>query len=98
MQCPFCNTELKPDSVACEQCGAIRMRQRTTLGVFAGWTGMVIGLVLLMWWVPLLLLPFVGFNLSGYPWSTLIFGSILAAGLIWYSRSTAHSEWVRQED
>lgn len=98
MQCPFCSTELKPDSVVCEQCGAIKMRQRTTLGVFAGWTGMVIGLVLLMWWVPLLLIPFVGLNLSGYPWITLILGSILAAGLIWYSKSTVHFKWISQED
>jgi predicted nucleic acid-binding Zn ribbon protein len=98
MQCPFCASELKPDTVVCEQCGAIKMRQRTTLGVFVGWAGMVTGLVLLMWWVPLLFLPLVGFNLGGYPWMTLIVGTILAAGLIWYSRSTVHSRWIRRED
>lgn len=98
MQCPFCASELNPDAVVCEKCGAIKIRQRTTAGVFVGWVGMVIALVLFMWWVPLLFLPIVGFNLNGYPWLTLIIGSVLAAGLIWYSRSTVHSRWIRRED
>lgn len=98
MQCPFCAAELKPDAVACEKCGAFKVTQRTTVGVFVGWVGMVIALIWIMLWVPLLFLPFIGYDLSAYPWLTLIIGTIVAAGLLWYSRSTLHLQWIRRED
>jgi hypothetical protein len=51
-----------------------------------------------MLWVPLLFLPFIGYDLSGYPWITLIAGTTIAAALLWYSKSTVHSQWIRRED
>ena len=98
MQCPLCASELKPDAAACEKCGALKVAQRTTVGVFAGWIGMVIALIWAMLWVPLLFLPFIGYDLREYPWLTLIIGTIVAAGLLWYSRSTLRSHWIRRED
>jgi hypothetical protein len=95
MQCPFCASELKPDAVSCENCGAVKVNERTTVGVFAGWVGMVIGLIWIMLWVPL---PFIGYNMSEYPWITLVVGTIVALGLLWYSRSTLHSRWIRRDD
>jgi hypothetical protein len=98
MQCPFCASELKPEAVACENCGAVKSTRRTTVGVFVGWAGMVIAIIWIMLWIPLLFLPFTGYELSDYPWLTLIIGTIVAAGLLWYSRSTLHSQWIRRED
>ena len=98
MQCPFCASELKPEAAACEKCGATKVAQRTAAGVYIGWVGMVIALIWIMLWIPLLFLPFIGYNLSEYPWLTLIIGTIVAAGLLWYSRSTLHSQWIRRED
>ena len=98
MQCPFCASELKPDAVACEKCGALKVTERTTVGVFVGWVGMVIALIWIMIWVPVLFLPFVGYDMSEYPWVTLIVGTLVAAALLWYSKSTLHSRWKRPED
>jgi len=98
MQCPFCASEISPDAVICETCGAHKVTRRTTAGVFVGWAGMVIALIWAMLWVPLLFLPFIGYDLSGYPWITLIVGTIVAAALLWYSKSTVHSQWIRRED
>jgi len=98
MQCPFCASELKSEAVTCEKCGAIKVTQRTAAGVYIGWVGMVIALIWIMMWIPLLFLPFIGYNMREYPWLTLIVGTIVAAGLLWYSRSTMHSRWIRRED
>ena len=98
MQCPFCASEISPDAVVCEKCGATRVTQRTPAGVYIGWAGMVIAIIWAMLWVPLLFLPFVGYDLSAYPWLTLIVGTIVAAALLWYSKSTVHSQWIRRED
>jgi hypothetical protein len=59
---------------------------------------MVIALIWIMLWVPVLFLPFVGYDLSEYPWTTLVIGTIVAAVLYWYSRSTRHSKWIARED
>ena len=98
MQCPYCSSELESDVVECKQCGATKISRRTTVGIFVGWAGMVIGLMWIMLWFPLLFLPFVGYDVRSYPWITLIVGTIIAAALLWYSRSTVHSEWIRPED
>jgi hypothetical protein len=98
MQCPFCASEISPDAIVCEKCGATRVIQRTPVGVYIGWAGMVIAIIWAMLWVPLLFLPFIGYDLSGYPWITLIVGTIVAAGLLRYSKSTVHSQWIRRED
>lgn len=98
MQCPFCASELEPDAITCEKCGASKVTGRTTVGVFVGWVGMVIALIWIMLWIPLLFLPFIGYDLRSYPWITLIVGTIGAAALLWYSRSTLHSQWIRRDD
>jgi hypothetical protein len=98
MQCPFCSSELKSDAVHCGNCGASKVTRRTPFGIFLGWAGMVVGFIWIMIWIPVLFLPFLGYDMSLYPWKTLIVGTIVALGLLWYSRSTGHSEWVNPED
>jgi len=36
--------------------------------------------------------------MKSYPWITLIIGTVIAAALLWYSKSTLHSKWIRAED
>ena len=98
MQCPICAAEIEPGASACEKCGAVKTSRRTTLGIFVGWVGMVIALIWSMLWIPLLFLPFIGYDMSVYPWITLIAGTLIAAGLLWYSRSTLHSQWISRDE
>ncbi len=98
MQCPFCASEISPNTVVCEQCGAAQITQRTSTGVIVGWLGMVMALLWIMLAFPLLILPFTSYSLKDYPLAPLIIGAIIAAGLLWYSKSTIHTEWVRRED
>lgn len=98
MQCPLCSTELKPDALVCDKCGAVKVYRRTTAGVFIGWAGMMIALIWAAVFVPLLFLPFMGFSLGGYPWIILVVGLVLAPGLLWYSRSTLHALWIGRDD
>jgi predicted nucleic acid-binding Zn ribbon protein len=98
MQCPYCNSELEPNTVECKKCGAIRVTRRTTIGVFVGWAGMVVALIWVMLWLPVTFLPFLGYNMGDYPWVTLIIGTIVAAALLWYSKSTLHSQWISRTE
>lgn len=97
MQCPFCASELSSDAVDCANCGATRVTQRTPAGVIVGWLGMTVALLMVMWGFPLLVMPFTERGISGYDWRTLIVGTIIAAGLLWYSKSTVHAKWFRRE-
>jgi hypothetical protein len=45
---------------------------------------------------PLLILPFISYSLKGYPWTAFVIGVVIAAGLLWYSKSTEHARWVRR--
>jgi hypothetical protein len=96
MQCPICSTELDPDAVNCEKCGATRVTQRTPTGVIVGWVGMTVALLWAMLGIPLLILPFTEHGISGYPWAVFIVGVVIAAGLLQYSKSTLHAIWVRR--
>lgn len=96
MQCPLCASEIGPNAVVCEHCGAIRVVMRTTTGVVVGWLGMVMALLWGILGAPLLILPFISYSLKGYPWSAFIIGVVIAAGLLWYSKSTEHARWVRR--
>ena len=98
MQCPICATELSPDAVNCEKCGATRVTQRTPAGVIVGWLGMVTGLLWIMMAVPLLVLPFTDHGIGGYPWPVFVAGGVLAAGLLRYSKSTVHAKWAGREN
>jgi len=98
MQCPICASELSPDAVNCEKCGATRVTQRTPTGVIVGWIGMTVALLWIMLFIPLLILPFTAHGIAGYPWYALIGGGILAAGLLHYSKSTRYATWARREN
>ena len=98
MKCPYCASELEPNAVQCKQCGAYMVIRRTTVGVFVGWVGMVVGVSWIMLVVPLTFLPFLGYNMGSFPWITLIFGALTTAILLWYSKSTLHSMWIRAQD
>jgi sterol desaturase/sphingolipid hydroxylase (fatty acid hydroxylase superfamily) len=95
MQCQYCASEVEPDATECKKCGALRVIRRTTLGVFVGWAGMVVGITWIMLLVPLTFLPFLGYQMGSYPWITLIVGALITAVLLWYSRKTMHFMWVR---
>ena len=98
MKCPYCASELESNAVQCKQCGAYMVFRRTTVGVFAGWVGMVVGVSWIMLVVPLTFLPFLGYNMGSFPWITLIVGALTTAILLWYSKSTLHSMWIRAQD
>lgn len=98
MQCPFCSTELKPDALACDKCGAHKVFRRTIVGIFVGWAGMLTAVIWAALFVPLLFLPVLGISLDGYPWITLVIGLILAPALLWYSKSTVHALWIGRDD
>jgi hypothetical protein len=97
MQCPLCASEISSNAIECSNCGATRVTQRTPAGVIVGWVGMTISLLSILWGIPLLVLPFTEHGIKGYDWSTLVAGIILAAGLLWYSKSTLHAKWVRRD-
>ncbi|MBI3480183.1 MAG: hypothetical protein HY016_07500 [Nitrosomonadales bacterium] len=98
MQCPFCSTELSTNAHTCKQCGATKVTQRTPVGIFVAWAGMLMAILLAMLLAALMILPFTEHGLSGYPWPTLIICSIAAFGLFKYSKSTIHTKWIRRED
>jgi len=98
MQCPICASEISNDAIECAKCGAIRVTQRTPVGVIVGWVGMTVALLSVLWGIPVLIMPFMERGLSGYDWRTLIVGILIAAGLLWYSKSTVHAKWVRREN
>ena len=76
MQCQYCASDLDPNATECKKCGALRVIRRTTLGVFVGWAGMVVGITWIMLLVPLTFLPFLGYQMGSYPWITLVFGAL----------------------
>ena len=98
MQCPFCASELGSNAIVCKQCGATKVTQRTPLGVFMAWAGMLVAILWAMLWAALMILPFTERGLNDFPWLTLIIGTLLALGLLKYSKSTIHSKWIRRED
>lgn len=96
MQCPICGSEIDSNASACDKCGATQVTLRTPSGVVVGWMGMVMAIMWVMLGSPLLILPFLSTGIGGYPWTAFIICAIIAAGLLWYSRSTLHTEWVRE--
>jgi hypothetical protein len=98
MQCPICSTEIGNEAVDCAKCGATRITRRSSVGVLVGWLGMLVAICWGMIWLFLLALLVFGHDLNGFPWSTLILGTVVAAGLLLYSKSTIKAHWVRRED
>ena len=98
MQCPICASEISTDAIGCEKCGATRVTQRTPVGVVVGWVGITVALICVMVWLFLFALLAFGHDVSGFPWLATILGTLLAAGLFRYSKSTVHANWVRRQD
>jgi hypothetical protein len=51
-----------------------------------------------MLWLFLLALLAIGHDVNGFPWTVLVVGTVVTAGLMWYSHSTTQSRWVRKGD
>ena len=98
MKCPVCNTEIDDHAISCSHCGAHKRTGRTNLGIFVAWAGMTIGVMFAMLWAGLLILPFTDHGLYDFPWKTLIIGTAISIGMLWYSRKTVHTKWERRED
>lgn len=96
MKCPVCSSEIPDDAVTCERCKARRVTQRTPFGVMVGWAGATIAMLWAMLWLFLFALLLIGSDISHFPWLMLVSGTLLAAGLLWYSRTTRHAVWKRE--
>ena len=97
MKCPYCSTELDKNIYACAACGARQVVRRTKLGVFMGWAGIVLTFNVALAWLPLPVMFVAGFDFHRIPWqlsALVISATIAAAGLLWYSHTTRHLEWV----
>jgi len=98
MKCPVCSAELDPDAIRCPSCHAFQSVERTPLGVFSGWVGILSAVVTAMILTPVPFMLFGGGTLSGYPWILPITGVSLSVGALWYSRSTRHTVWLARKD
>lgn len=96
MQCPLCASEIDPATVACPSCGAIRVTGASPLGVMVGGVGIVVAICVGCLWAALLALPLLGMGTAGFPWLVLVFGTAVAAGMLWFSRSTRQPRWIRR--
>jgi predicted nucleic acid-binding Zn ribbon protein len=98
MQCPLCNAQIDDNAVTCEKCGATRVTRRTPAGIVVGWIGMTIALLMVMMGAFIVALPLFGVTLSGYPWTAFLVGTLIAVGLLQYSRSTVRREWLPRKE
>ncbi len=94
MKCPICSTEIQSGASACPACGAIQAVQRTPVGAFAGWIGILAAVLTGMLLIPLPLMALFGISLAGFPWVLPIAGVCIAAASFWYSRATKHIVWL----
>jgi membrane protein insertase Oxa1/YidC/SpoIIIJ len=97
MNCPVCSADLAPGATNCPACHAFQSVERTPLGVFSGWVGVVSAALTAMM---LALVPFIliaGASLHGFPWILPIIGIVLTVGALWYSRSTRHTIWLARK-
>jgi hypothetical protein len=95
MQCPLCSSELGDKAYECPTCGATQVIQRSPAGVITAWVAMGGGVLWGLFWLLLLLMLVTKQSLAGFPWLVLILGTALVAGLLWYSRTTKRTVWVR---
>ncbi len=98
MNCPICSAELAPDAINCPKCHAFQSIERTTLGVFSGWVGILSTVLTAMILTPVPFMLFAGVSLSGFPWILPAIGLGLAAACLGYSRSTRHAVWLPHKD
>ncbi|MBI3903955.1 MAG: hypothetical protein HY306_13600 [Nitrosomonadales bacterium] len=97
MQCPHCSTEVPSGEIACPSCGAFRISGASPLGVILSWVGITVGVCVSCLWSAVLVLPFIGINMAGFPWLVLAIGTVIAVGLLWYSRSTRQPRWIQRQ-
>jgi hypothetical protein len=98
MNCPFCSAELAPDTFSCPACHAFQSVERTPLGVFAGWVGVLSAVLTAM---VLAFIPFILFSsvsMTNFPWILPGIGIALSAAAFWYSRSTRHIVWLQRQN
>lgn len=98
MQCPVCSAELEAGALSCPSCHAMRVVQRTPLGVVTGWLGIVSAVLTSMVVIALPFLVIAGISLQGFPWILLIIGLSLTGGFLGYSRTTRHLAWRPPHD
>jgi len=98
MQCPICSSEIPSGSVVCDKCGARRVTGRTPIGVIVGWAGLTVAILWGILWLFLLALLGIGHDTGGFPWVTLFIGTVIAAALLYYSRTTIHTTWKRRDE
>ncbi len=98
MNCPVCSAELASDAVSCPACHAFKSIERTPLGVFAGWVGVLAAVLtaMILAFIPFILVSSV--SMHGFPWLLPAIGASLAAAAFWYSRSTRHAVWLQRKN
>ncbi len=98
MNCPICSAELPPDAINCPNCRAFQTVQRTPLGVFAGWVGILAAVLtaMILAFIPFILVSSV--SMSGFPWILPGIGICLSVAGFLYSRSTRHVVWLRRQN
>lgn len=94
MKCPICSAEIESGALVCPGCRAIQSVERTPLGVFAGWLGILSAILTAMILIPLPLMVYANVSLQGFPWVLPIAGLCIAAASLWYSSSTKHTVWL----
>ncbi len=98
MKCPICSTELAPDAINCPSCHAFQTIERTPVGVFAGWAGILSAVLTAMILTPVPFMVIAGVSLAGFPWILPAIGLALCAAGLGYSRSTRHVVWLPHKD
>ncbi len=97
MNCPYCSAALEPDAVSCQACHAFKSVERTPVGVFSGWVGILSAVLTAMILTPVPFMVIAGTSLSGFPWILPGFGIALSAAALLYSRSTRHAVWLQRK-
>ncbi len=97
MNCPICSAELAPDAASCPVCHAFKSVERTPVGVFSGWVGVLSAVLTAMILTPVPFMAIAGTSLSGFPWILPVIGLGLSAAAFWYSSSTRHVVWLQRK-
>ncbi len=94
MKCPLCSAELEPGVTSCPACHAFQSVERTPVGVFAGWFGILSAVLTAMILTPVPFMVYAGVGLGGFPWILPGIGLVLTAAGLGYSRSTRRVVWL----
>src|SRR5271169_3593499 len=97
MKCPICSAEIESGVLVCPACRSIQTVERTPVGVFAGWLGILSAIFTAMILIPLPIMIYAGVSLQGFPWLLPLVGFCVATASLWYSRMTKHTVWLTRE-